>query len=61
MEHIIWNKEMECADKETIREIQLARLKKTVETCYERVPLYKRKFDEIGSEKQLSFRDVRGR
>ena len=48
MEHIIWNKEMECADKETIREIQLARLKKTVETCYERVPLYKRKFDEIG-------------
>lgn len=48
MEHIIWNKEMECADKTTIKNIQLERLKKIVDTCYNRVPLYKKKFDEIG-------------
>lgn len=48
MEHIIWNKEMECADKETIQALQLDRLKKVVDICYNRVPLYKRKFDEIG-------------
>lgn len=48
MEHIIWNKEMECADRETIQALQLSRLKKTVEVCYQRVPLYKEKFDAIG-------------
>ncbi len=48
MEHIIWNKEMECADKATIKAIQLDRLKKIVDTCYNRVPLYKKKFDAIG-------------
>ncbi|WP_305146603.1 phenylacetate--CoA ligase family protein [Anaerovorax odorimutans] len=48
MEHIIWNREMECADRDTIRSIQLDRLKKIVDVCYNRVPLYKRKFDEIG-------------
>ncbi len=48
MEHIIWNKEMECADKQTIRALQLDRLKKIVEVCYHKVPLYKHKFDEIG-------------
>lgn len=48
MEHIIWNKKMECADKETIRELQLARLKKTVAYCYERIPFYTQRFDEIG-------------
>ena len=48
MEHIIWNREMECADKALIRELQLERLKKTVAVCYERVPHYRQKFDEIG-------------
>ena len=48
MEHKIWNREMECADRETKNAIQLARLKKTVETCYNKVPFYKKKFDEIG-------------
>jgi phenylacetate-CoA ligase len=48
MEHIIWNREVECADRETIRARQLERLKQTVEVCYKKVPLYKRKFDAIG-------------
>lgn len=48
MEHRIWNREMECADRETKNAIQLERLKKTVDVCYNRVPFYKKKFDEIG-------------
>ena len=48
MEHMIWNKEMECADSETKNAIQLDRLKKTVQVCYNNVPFYKNKFDEIG-------------
>ena len=48
MEHIIWNREMECADRETKNAIQLDRLKKTVDTCYNNVPFYRKKFDEIG-------------
>ena len=48
MEHMIWNREMECADRETKNAIQLDRLKKTVEYCYNRVPFYKNKFDEMG-------------
>lgn len=48
MEHIIWNQEMERADRKTIRELQLERLKHTVRVCYEKSPVYKKKFDEIG-------------
>lgn len=48
MEHIIWNRDMECADRGYIKELQTARLKETVKRCYERVPFYTRKFDEIG-------------
>jgi phenylacetate-CoA ligase len=45
---MIWNREAETADTGTIEEIQLRKLKKTVENCYNNVPHYKRKFDEIG-------------
>ena len=48
MENIIWNKEIECADRETIKKLQLERLKKIVKYCYERVPFYTQKFDEMG-------------
>lgn len=48
MEHIIWNRDMECADRGYIKELQTARLKETVKRCYERVPFYTRKLDEIG-------------
>ncbi len=48
MEHIIWDRKAECADRQTIADMQLAGLKKTVAYCYERSFLYKKKFDEIG-------------
>lgn len=48
MEHMIWNKVAECMDRNELKALQLDRLKKTVALCYERVPLYQRKFNEIG-------------
>ena len=48
MEHKIWNPRWECATREEKNEIQLERLKKIAAYCYERVPFYKQKFDEIG-------------
>ena len=48
MEHIIWNREIECADRADIKKLQLERLKKLVKRCYEQVPFYTKKFDEIG-------------
>ncbi len=43
-----FNKEMECADRETMRELQSKRLRETVKRCYENVPFYRQKFDEMG-------------
>ena len=48
MERKIWNPRWECATREEKNEIQLDRLKKMAAYCYERVPFYKAKFDEIG-------------
>lgn len=48
MEKQYFTPEIECADRETLRKIQSERLKKIVKSCYENVPLYKRRFDEIG-------------
>ena len=45
---MIWEKEIECAGRKTIEEIQLERLKHSVTKAYENVPFYKQKFDEIG-------------
>jgi phenylacetate-CoA ligase len=45
---MIFNREIECADKSTIKKIQLENLKATVKRCYENVDHYKKKFDEIG-------------
>lgn len=44
---MIWSKE-ETLTRAEIEEIQLARLKKTVETVYNKVPAYKKKFDDAG-------------
>ncbi len=44
---MIWSKE-ETLKREEIREIQLKRLKETVERVYNNVPHYKKKFDEVG-------------
>ncbi len=43
-----FNKEIECADKETLRKIQSERLSKMVKNCYDNIPLYKKRFDEMG-------------
>ena len=51
-----YNPEIECADRETLRKIQSERLVKIVHSCYENVPLYKKRFDEMG----LLPGDIRG-
>lgn len=43
-----FNKEMECADREVMRKLQSEKLVKMVKSCYENVPLYKKRFDEMG-------------
>lgn len=45
---MIWNKEMECADRKTMRKIQLKKLQETVKYTYENVPYYKEKLDKAG-------------
>ena len=42
---MILNRAMECMDRESMRKLQTERLKKTVTTCYEKVPFYRRKMD----------------
>lgn len=44
----IWNPQWECADRNTIRQHQLARLQETVAYIYNKVPLYKAKMDAVG-------------
>ncbi|MEG1886785.1 MAG: phenylacetate--CoA ligase [Oscillospiraceae bacterium] len=48
MKNNYYQKEIECADKETLRKIQSERLVSMVKRCYENVPFYKEKLDEIG-------------
>ena len=48
MENNYYQPEIECADRETIRKIQSERLVSMVKRCYENVPFYTRKFDEMG-------------
>ncbi len=45
---MFFDKKIEQMAREQMREIQLERLKKIVKYAYERVPFYKKKFDEIG-------------
>lgn len=48
MQQIYFNAEMECASREYLHALQSARLVKMVENCYNNVPFYKKKFDELG-------------
>ncbi|MCX8033889.1 MAG: phenylacetate--CoA ligase [Thermodesulfovibrio sp.] len=43
-----WNKELECISEEQLKELQFQRLKNTVKMAYEKVPYYRKKFDEAG-------------
>jgi phenylacetate-CoA ligase len=45
---MIWNKEAECMSRSEMREVQLERLKLLVFRAYNNVPMYKKRFDEIG-------------
>ncbi|MCR4443293.1 MAG: phenylacetate--CoA ligase [Peptococcaceae bacterium] len=45
---MIWDKQGECLDRKTLREIQLERLKWTLNRVYENVPFYRKSFDEAG-------------
>lgn len=44
----IWNKEMECMPREKMEALQLIRLQENLARVYEKSPLYKKKFDEVG-------------
>lgn len=45
---MIHNPKMECMDRESMRKLQSERLINTVKRCYENVPFYKQKMDEMG-------------
>lgn len=45
---MIWNEKIECASREEIEAIQLARLRSTVERCYYNVEHYRQKLDAAG-------------
>lgn len=45
---MIWNETMECMERETMRNIQSARLKKMVEYVYHNTPFYRKKMQEMG-------------
>lgn len=47
-EDMIWNEKIECASRSEIEELQIQRLKSTVERCYNNVKHYKKKLDAAG-------------
>ena len=48
MQQAYFNADIELASRDYLRAIQSARLIKMVENCYNHVPFYQKKFDEIG-------------
>lgn len=58
---MFFQKDIECLDRKKIEEIQLERLKWTVDYCYKNVPFYTKKLDEAGvtAEKIKSLSDVK--
>jgi phenylacetate-CoA ligase len=44
----MWNQEMECMPRGELEKLQLERLKTTVQRVYDKVPAYRKKFDEAG-------------
>ena len=45
---MFWQEQIETMDRAELERIQLAKLKKLVDYCYNRVPFYKKKLDEAG-------------
>ncbi|HHZ06678.1 MAG TPA: phenylacetate--CoA ligase [Clostridiales bacterium] len=48
MSQSYFNEDIECAPREVLHWIQSQKLKKMVKNCYENIPFYKKKFDDIG-------------
>lgn len=48
MENHYFQPEVECADRESLRELQSQRLREMITRCYEKVPFYRQKLDEAG-------------
>ena len=48
MENQYFQPEVECADRESLRELQSQRLREMITRCYEKVPFYRQKLDEAG-------------
>ncbi|MGQ9779563.1 MAG: phenylacetate--CoA ligase family protein [Bacillota bacterium] len=57
----IWEPEYECLDREAMTRLQVARLREAVARAHERVPFYRKKFDEAGvrPERIRSLDDLR--
>lgn len=55
-----WQKELETMKRSELEALQLERLKYIVKYCYERVPFYRNRFDEIGLKPEdiKSFQDM---
>lgn len=45
---MFWNEQIETMDRADLERLQLERLKKLVDYCYNRVPFYKKRLDEAG-------------
>ncbi len=45
---MIWNENIECMDRESLKRIQSIRLKKIVEYVYHNTPFYRKKMQELG-------------
>lgn len=45
---MIHNPEIECMSREEMRQLQSERLVHTIKRCYEHVPFYRKKMDELG-------------
>ena len=45
---MIWDKKRECSSRQEIKQTQLSRLKETVKKVYERIPYYRKAFDDLG-------------
>ena len=47
---MIWNQNIECMDREQLREIQSIRIRKMADYVYHNSPFYRMKFQEMGLE-----------
>lgn len=60
MKSVIWDRQGECLDRKALQEIQLERLKWTLDRVYNKVPYYRKAFDEAGVKPQdlRSLKDI---